>query len=359
MLSAMIMAGGGGTRFWPRSRAARPKQFLTFQGERTLLQEAFDRLAPRIPPERIWVLTAAAHRDEAAHQLPEVPNSQIVGEPIGRDTAACVALGAALIQRQDANATVVVTPADHLIEPARLFQNTLLAAEQYLTEYPQALLTFGIPPTFPSTGYGYIHRGEALGRRQGIDGFRVQRFEEKPPAERAERFLQSGEYDWNSGIFVWRAETVLAEFRRHKPAIAERVARIADAWQRPEQSEVFTREYDSIEKISVDFAILEHAAEVLTLRAPYQWDDVGSWLALERRNPQDAAGNTIQGLHVGFDTQGCVIASDAQHLIATLGVRDLLIIQSGNATLVARRDDEAAVKKIVDALKSQRLEDYL
>lgn len=187
----------------------------------------------------------------------------------------------------------------------------------------------------------------------------MQRFEEKPPAERAERFLQSGEYDWNSGIFVWRAETVLAEFRRHKPGIAERVARIADAWQRPEQAETFAREYESIEKISVDFAILEKAAEVLALRAPYQWDDVGSWLALERRNPQDADGNTIQGLHVGFDTERCVIASDAEHLIATLGVRDLLIIQSGNATLVARREDEAAVKKIVDALKSQGFGNYL
>jgi mannose-1-phosphate guanylyltransferase len=187
----------------------------------------------------------------------------------------------------------------------------------------------------------------------------VRAFKEKPDADTAERFVQSGEYDWNAGIFVWKVATILGELQRQRPATFAAVDRIARAWGAPDQDEVFRREYDGLEKVSIDYAVMEHATEVLVIRATYQWDDVGSWLALERRNPQDADGNTVQGLHVGVDTRNCVVVSDPGHLIATLGVRDLLIVQDGDATLVADRKDEGNVKLIVERLKKGGLEKYL
>lgn len=355
----MIMAGGGGTRFWPRSRTTRPKQFLTFSGDRTLLQGTLDRIAARVPADRTWVITGAAHAAEAARQLPELPASHVVGEPQGRDTAACIGLGAALIARTDPAATMIVLPADHVIEPEREFHRAVHAAEQLATDHPHALLTFGIRPTFPSTGYGYIQRGEPVGQRQGVPAARVKAFKEKPDADTAERFLHSGEYLWNSGIFVWRVAAILGELERQKPTLFDGVQRIAAAWDTPEREAVFAREYAAAEKVSIDYAVMEGAKEVLVIDAPYQWDDVGSWLALERRNPQDAEGNTVQGSHLGLDTHGCVIGSDPGHLIATIGVRDLIVIQSGDATLVAAKKDEAAVKQLVDKMKAGGLGKYL
>ena len=351
MFHAMIMAGGGGTRFWPRSRNARPKQFLSFAADRTLLQATADRIAPVIAAERTWVLTGDAYTAESALQLPEIPTDQIVGEPFRRDTAPCVGLGAALIAKRDPDATIIVMPADHLIEPEREFQRAALAAEQFANEFPNALFTFGIPPTFPSTGYGYIHRGPVAAERNGIRLSKVLEFKEKPDADLAEQYVVSGNYEWNSGIFVWKAKTILKQLQANRPDIHDACIRIADGWDTPNRDAIFRNEYEAIKGTSIDFAVMETAPERMVLQAPYKWDDVGSWLALERHNPQDAAGNTVQGHHVGIDTTGCVIAGEAGHLIATIGVSDLVIIQAGDATLVARKQDEGRVKEIVDRLK--------
>jgi mannose-1-phosphate guanylyltransferase len=355
----MIMAGGGGTRFWPRSRAARPKQFLSFSGERTLLQGTLDRIESQVPRERCWVITSAAHRDEALQQLPDVPAAQIVGEPMGRDTAACIGLGAALIARTDPNATIIVMPADHAIEPPQEFARAVHASAQLSDEFPDALITFGIRPTEPATGYGYIHRGKLVAQRQGVNAFEVQSFREKPSKDVAEKYVAEGDYDWNSGIFVWKAKTILDELQRLKPGIRASVDRIVAGWDSPNRPELFRDEYSKVEKISIDFGVMEKAKRVLVVQAPYQWDDVGSWLALERRNPQDSNGNTIQALHVGIKTSGCVIAADQGRLIATIGVSNLLIIQDGDATLVADRRDEGTVREIVEKLKMPGLEKFL
>ncbi len=355
----MIMAGGGGTRFWPRSRNHRPKQFLTFSGERTLLQGTADRLSALIPPERTWVLTGAMHADLAREQLPEVPAPQIVGEPMGRDTAACIGLGAALIARTDPDATILVTPADHVIEPVREFERAVSAASGFVSDHPQALFTFGIPPTYPATGYGYIHRGRPIGVRNQVPLSAVREFREKPNADLAEQFVASGEYFWNAGIFVWKAATILNELKRQRPALHAACERIADAWNTPDRDPVFRREYEACEKISIDFAVMEHASEVMVIQAPYQWDDVGSWLALERRNPQDVNGNTIQGQHVGINTNHCVVVGDPGHVITTIGVSNLLIVHDGDATLVADRREEATVKQLVEELKRRGLDRYL
>ena len=236
MLHAVIMAGGGGTRFWPRSRKARPKQFLTLTGDRSLLQMALDRVEGMAAPEHTWVVTGEAYRAETAAQLPSLPPDRIVGEPCGRDTAPCIGLGAALIARTDPDAVMLTTPADHVIEPVQEFRRAVLAAVQTAEEHPSALVTFGIPPTFPSTGYGYIHRGAEAGRRNGVGIWRVRGFREKPNADLAERFLVSGEYFWNSGIFVWKVAAVLAQLREQRPLLYSAVQRIADAWSGPNRS---------------------------------------------------------------------------------------------------------------------------
>jgi mannose-1-phosphate guanylyltransferase len=359
MLHAMIMAGGGGTRFWPRSRQKRPKQFLTLVGDRTLLQQALDRVEGQVPPEHTWVITAAAHREEAARQLAGVPQGHVVGEPCGRDTAACIGLGAALIARQDPQAVMIVTPADHVIEPVQEFRRAAHVAELMAQEHPNALITFGIVPTFPATGYGYVQRGAEVAHRQGVGVYRAQAFKEKPSADVAERFVVSGEYYWNSGIFVWKAATILNNLRERQPKIYAAVQRIAEAWGGPDQDRVFQREYEALDKISIDFAVMQEAKEVLVIKAPFRWDDVGSWLALERMHPQDADGNTVLATHAGLKTKGCVIVSDPGHLIATVGVENLLIIQDGDATLVADRRDEGTVKQLVELLKKKGLERYL
>jgi mannose-1-phosphate guanylyltransferase len=360
MLHATIMAGGGGTRFWPRSRQRRPKQFLTMGGERSLLQMAFDRIdACAIPAQRTRVITADAYCEETARQLPALPPEHIVGEPVGRDTAPCIGLAAALVARDDPDAVLLVTPADHVIEPVQQFRAAVHVATRLAEEYPSALVTFGISPTFPATGYGYIQRGELAACRQGIDVFRVRGFREKPAADVAERFVASGEYYWNSGIFVWRAAAVLEEMRSQRPALHDAVRRIADARDTPRWTDVLRDEYSRVEKVSIDYAVMEHAREVLAVQAPYRWDDVGSWLALERMNPQDVDGNTVLAAHCGINTKNCVVVGDPGRLIATVGVRDLLIVQDGDATLIADRRDEGTIKQLVDLLKSKGLERFL
>jgi mannose-1-phosphate guanylyltransferase len=359
MLHALIMAGGGGTRFWPRSRQQRPKQFLTLTGERSLLQSAFDRIEAQVPAERLWVITSNQHQSETAVQLPELGADQIIGEPCGRDTAACIGLGAALICRRDPAAVMLVMPADHVIEPVQEFRRGAHVAEQIALEHPGALITFGVPPTFPATGYGYIHRGAEIATRQGVTVYRVQRFREKPSFDVAESFVASGEYYWNSGIFVWKAATILTHLRERQPKLHSAVERIADAWPTPTREEVLRREYEGLERISIDFAVMEHAQEVLVLQAPFRWDDVGSWLALERMHPQDADDNTVLAEHCAIKTKGCVIVGDPGRMIATIGVQNLIIIQDGNATLVADRNDEGTVKQIVELLKKKGLETYL
>jgi mannose-1-phosphate guanylyltransferase len=359
MLHAVIMAGGGGTRFWPRSRNLRPKQFLTVTGERSLLQMAFDRIEAQAGSKRTWIITSAAHTGETAKQLPGLAADQIVGEPCGRDTAACIAVGAALVARRDPDAVMVVMPADHVIEPIQEFGRAIQVSEQMALEHPKALVTFGITPTYPSTGYGYIQRGPVVSTRQGIGVYKVAAFREKPSPENAERFVASGEYFWNSGIFVWRADAILSAFAEYQPALHQAAGRIAAAWDSSNREQVFAKEYEGLTKISIDYAVMEHAREVLVVQAPYRWDDVGSWLALERMNPQDENRNTVLAQHCGIDTKNCVIVGDRDRLLTTIGVQDLIIIQDGNATLVAHRKDESGVKKLVELLKQRGLEKYL
>jgi len=353
------MAGGGGTRFWPRSRAERPKQFLQLAGDGTLLQQALDRIESLVPAARSWVITAEKYRDLVARQVPRLIPEQIIGEPVGRDTAPCIAVAAALMARQDPQGVMLVTPADHIIEPAQEFRRAALVAEQMTLDHPNAIITFGIRPTFPATGYGYIHSGPRVSQRQGVDVFRAAGFREKPAADLAEQMLSTGEYFWNSGIFVWRTATILGALKTNQPRLHDAAQRIADAWPTAKRDEVLRLEYQAMDRISIDYAVMEKAKDVLIVEAPFRWDDVGSWRALERLHPQDADGNTVLAQHCGLNTKNCLVAADEGTFVATIGVDNLLIVQDGDAILIADRRDEGAVKQLVERMRKKSLEKYL
>lgn len=355
MLHAVIMAGGSGTRFWPLSRKRLPKQFLKLFGERSLIQQTADRIQGLVGAGGILVITNEEQVPPTKEQLPDLASSRIVGEPCGRDTAACIALAAALLLKEDPAAHMIVLAADHLIGPLDAFHAAVRAADQVLAEHPEALVTFGIPPTQPATGYGYLRRGAQVTTAQGTAIYKLKSFHEKPDRARAEEFLASGEYYWNSGIFCWQAATILGEIDRNCPALGQAVRRIANAWGTPEQETVFAAEYAALPKISIDYAVMEKSRDVYMVEAPFQWDDVGSWLALDRVLPQDSHRNVVIGNHDGVRTEGCIVVGDSSHRIATLGVRDLIIVHTSDVTLVADRKDEQSVKELIAALQSRGL----
>src|SRR4051812_26680131 len=337
MLHAVVMAGGSGTRFWPKSRRDRPKQLLRLYGDATMLQQTVERIAPLVPPERTLIITGADQAEAVRAQLPQLPAENVVAEPCPRDTAPCVGLAASLVARADPEGTMIVMPADHVIQPAEKFLATVRAAAALVDDDPTAFVTFGIRPTRPETGYGYIERGEALPARDGIAVNRVVQFREKPDLDTARRFLAEGRFAWNSGIFLWRARAILEGLHAHRPELAAALARVGQALGTPQEADAIAREYPRMEKVPIDKAVMEKAANVLVLEVVYDWNDVGDWRALTALVPPDERGNTTQGAVVAAETTGSIIVAD-DGLIATLGVDDLVIVQSGGATLVARKD---------------------
>ena len=362
MQYGVIMAGGAGTRLWPLSRSDRPKQLLPVVRGKSLLQLSYERLRGLLPPDRIFVCTGAPHGQAVLDNLPELPKENLLGEPTGRDTANAVGFPAAVLRQRDKDAVTAVVTADHVIAPLEKFQAAIKTAFDVVAAEPNSLVTFGIVPAYGHTGLGYIHRGESLATSGGRIGgaYRVLSFKEKPDKSTADRYAESGRYYWNSGMFVWRCDTVLDELQQHLPQSYRGLTQIAQTWDDPAKRDAVLREvYPELPKISIDYAVMEHAREVLVVQAPFRWDDVGSWLALERMHPQDVDGNTILATHCGLHTRDCIIAADPGHLVATVGVDNLLIVQDGDATLVADRRDEGAVKQLVDLLKKKGLEKYL
>jgi len=350
MLYAIIMAGGSGTRFWPKSRRGRPKQLLRLAGETTMLQQTVARIEPLVPRSRILIVTG---RDQAAAtraQLPDVPSENVIAEPSPRDTAPCVGLAAGIVTHRDPAGTMIVMPADHVIEPAEAFRATVQAAVSVVEDDPTALVTFGIAPTRPETGYGYIERGALLETRHGIPVYRVVQFREKPDRATAERFLAAGSFAWNSGIFLWRAATILEEMRAQRPQLAAALEPILQALGTPDEAAALARLFHQLERVSIDKAVMEHAPNVRMLEVPYLWNDVGDWRALASLLEQDAAGNAIEGHVLARDTTNSIIISDDGGLVATLGVDNLVVVHSGKATLVARKDQLDKLKALVESL---------
>jgi mannose-1-phosphate guanylyltransferase len=362
MLHVVIMAGGAGTRFWPESRAARPKQLLPLAGERTLLQQTAARLGALVPADRLWVLTAARLVEPIARQLPAVPASAILAEPCKRDTAPAIGLAAIHLTRIDPDATMAVLPSDHVIRSVDAFQHAIAAAAKLVEAQPTRIVTFGIKPTYPAESFGYIERGGAVGPpRDAADlrVFAVERFREKPSADVARQFLSSGSFYWNSGIFVWRAQTILDALARHEPAMHARLMTIAAAIGTPQYQATLEREFIAIKGKSIDYAVMEHARDVLVVEAPFDWDDVGSWQAIARLSTPDEQGNTVQAKHLGVNTSGTLIRSIDDHLIVTLGLSDMIIVRTPDATLIARKDDEESIRQIVKLLEERGWREYL
>lgn len=350
MLHAVVMAGGSGTRFWPKSRRNRPKQLLRLYGEATMLQQTVARVAPLVPPARVLVITGADQADAVRAQLPDLPAGNVVSEPCPRDTAPCVGLAAAIIARADPDGTMIVMPADHVIRPDEPFRATVRAALSVIEADPTAFVTFGVRPTRPETGYGYIERGRRLGAPDGVELHEVAQFREKPDRATAERFLAEGRFAWNSGIFLWKARAILDALARYRPGIADVLGRIAPALGTPAEGEVVAREFPAMERIPIDKAVMEKAPNVRVLDVIYDWNDVGDWRSLSALVEPDADGNTVQGPVCLVDTKNTIVVADGGNLVATLGVEDLVIVQSGGATLVARKDQLDKLKGLVEGL---------
>lgn len=350
MLHAVVMAGGSGTRFWPKSRRHRPKQLLRLFGDATMLQQTVSRVWPMIPLERTWIVTGADQAEMVRGQLPDLRADHVVTEPCPRDTAPCVGLAAITVARVDPEAIMLMMPADHVIGPPERFRDAVRAAVDVIQAEPSTFVTFGIRPTHPETGYGYIERDELIGKPNGISLHRVMRFREKPNRATAEGFLSTGRFVWNSGIFLWRANAIIDALARHRPAVHAGLMKIADAMGTPDADRVLAEEFPKLEKIPIDKAVMEKAEDVKVFEVTYDWSDVGDWRALSAFLAADEQGNSIEGnVHPYISRNNIIVAEDG-HLIATLAVDDLVIVQSGGATLVAKKAELDRLKELVEGL---------
>jgi mannose-1-phosphate guanylyltransferase len=360
MLHAIIMAGGTGTRFWPASRNASPKQLLQLVGNATMLRQTIDRLGKLVPSDRLLIVTNERLVEVVRKQLPELPVNAVVGEPCKRDTAPCIGLAAMLVSRNDPDATMAVMPADHIIRPVEMFQAAIRQAGSLVDESPGRIVTFGIKPTYAAEVFGYIHRGKPLeSSAAAAPAYNVQQFKEKPDAATAKKYAASGEYYWNSGIFVWRATTILDALRRRHPEMLKHLQAIVDAWDTNQHQAVFDREFAAIKPISIDYAVMEHATDVAVIEAPFEWDDLGGWQSLARLAGTDESGNTIVGKHLGLSTTGTIIRTGDNHLVVTLGLSDCIVVHTPNATLVANKHDEEQIREVVKRLEELGWTEYL
>lgn len=338
------MAGGAGVRLWPLSRRARPKQIIRLFGGKSLLRQSFERISATIPPEQINVITSQAHLPIIAEEIPELPARNLLGEPEGRDTAAAVGLAAAVVVGRDPDAVIGMFTADHIITPLDRFSRTVETAFDLAEQHADALVTMGIRPNRPDTNYGYIKRGARV-----ADGvYRAEKFTEKPTVAKALKYISDGDYYWNSGMFAWRAATILDQLKKQMPATHDAVREIAAAWDTQGRDGKLAALYPKLMKISIDFAVMERAEHVLLVEMDCHWVDVGSWPAIESVIGADGDGNVAacpKVIHLG--SRGNIVVSEDEHLIATIGIDDLVIVHSSEATLICTKRDAQSIKELV------------
>lgn len=364
MRYSMIMAGGAGTRLWPMSRAARPKQLLPFIHDgaasgatdrgRSLLELAAERLEGVVPPERRLICAAERYRDAILGSVPGMSNDRYLGEPMGRDTVNAVGFAAAVLCHQDPAAVFAVLTSDHLIEPLAAFSRCLDLGFRVVEDDPHRFVTFSIVPTFPATGYGYVERGESLA---GFDGaFRGRRFVEKPDLATAQEYLRAGSFGWNSGMFVLSAKTVLEALDRFRPDIAAGLRRIGAAWGTPHQQAVLDEVYPTLFRISVDFALMEPASRdetlsVCTIPMDVRWKDVGSWPTYGETLVADPHGNRANTSTMHVESRNVLaVSDDPDHMITTIGLSDVIIVRTADATLVCAASHAEQVKQIATSV---------
>jgi mannose-1-phosphate guanylyltransferase len=358
----VIMAGGSGTRLWPLSRSDKPKQLLPLVRGKSLLQLSYERLLGVVDPKNIYVCTGASYAEQVLACLPDLPRENLLGEPQGRDTANAVGFSAAVLHKKDPDAIACVVTADHVIEPIEQFQKSLRTAFSVAEERPRSLVTFGIVPTHGHTGLGYIHRGTALPLKSGeTSAFQVQAFREKPDKVTADQYVDSGRYYWNSGMFVWRCDTVLDELSAFLPENRRMLDQIAAAWGTPSQQQVLNDLYPQLRKISVDYAVMEPASQgkgnsqVVVVEMPVQWLDVGSWPALADTLATDDRNNATDAQTAVFvdSDDNIVISSDPEHLVSLVGVSDMIVVHTRDATLVCQKTEAQRVKDLVQKIREK------
>lgn len=359
----LVMAGGRGERFWPVSREKTPKQLIRLLGDRSFLQQTVDRVLELVPIENILIITNQAQTNEVKKQLPNLPVENIIAEPCGRDTCAAISLGAALVASRNSKATMAVLPADHLIQDRKKFQRVLKDCYHLASRQP-ALVTIGIRPTEPATGYGYIMTDSMLKPELGkvkiqTPFWKVRQFVEKPNLAKAKRFLKSGNYRWNAGMFVWSVETFLHALETHRPKMAEACRNWTRLANRPTLlKRALKKEYPDIERISIDFALMEKAGNVVMAEGAFDWDDLGSWTALERHLASDGNRNCFRGDLMQLDSHGNIIFDARKKKgrpIALIGILDCIVVQTDDACLIAAKSHSQQIKQLVQMLaKDQR-----
>jgi mannose-1-phosphate guanylyltransferase len=357
MLHAIILAGGSGTRLWPASRMDKPKHLLVFEEQQTLLQATLERLTGLVPPDRVWIVTNRTQAAQVADSLPHFDAGHIWAEPFARNTAPSIGWAALKLRHVDPDAVMVVLPADHIIKPAPVFRKTIQDAADIVQQSPETLVTIGIKPTFPATSYGYIQRGDVVDESK-CSAFHVRQFCEKPKQEIAEEFYQSGEYYWNAGIFVWKAETILELLNRFEPEIGFWLCQIGQSFGTSEEINAAVQAFEQMKSLSIDYAVMERAENVVVLEAEFDWNDVGTWTALDRlyADRKDKQGNlAIDTNIVAIDSTGCTVrCDDPGHLVALIGLQDIMVIQTADATLIVRKDQEESVRCVVEELKKRQ-----
>lgn len=353
---AVIMAGGQGTRFWPESRSEKPKQFLTLIGNRSLIQQSYDRLKDLFPPHQVLVVVGSAHLDLAQRQLPDLPPENFLVEPIGKNTAPCIGLAAVHIRKRDPGATMLIFPADHMIQGLSDFHLCLKKGIQWAAK-SDYLVTIGIMPSRPDTGYGYVER-EEVPIDNGPSVYSVKRFVEKPDLDTAMEFIKSGRYYWNSGIFIWRVDLILSKIQQYLPELYSGLIQIENNIGTDGEDAVMRTVFNNLEAISIDYGILEKSHQILLVQGDFGWDDLGSWGALADTSASDSLGMVVQGDYVGIDNTNCFIHGQ-NLLIAALGVHDLVIVQSGNVVLVCDKKRTQEVRNLLQQVKEQNMEHYI
>lgn len=352
---ALIMAGGRGERFWPKSRIDMPKQFLSLTNDgKTMIQHTVERILPLIDIRDIYVVTNKNYKKLLGEQLPELPEENILYEPVGRNTAPCIGLGAVHIQKKYGDVVMYVLPSDHLITHPQIFRKTLSNAAE-VAKMGEYLVTIGITPVHPETGYGYIRFNPEIMKDAA---YAVECFVEKPDIETAREYLASQQYLWNSGMFTWKVSTILKNMELFMPELYQGLLRIQDAIGTEKQDMVLEKEFSSFHSESIDYGVMEKANDIYILSASFGWDDVGSWLALERLQQRNEFGNVVNGNVVLVDTKNSIIQGK-EKLIATVGVEGLIIIDSEDATLICDKNSTGDIKKIIENLKICNRTEYL
>ena len=349
----VIMAGGRGERFWPQSRLTRPKHLLPIVGDSAMLAQTVDRLEGLVKPENIFVITNVEQREAVLDCCPTLLPERVIGEPVGRDTAAAVGLAALLVDHEQKDAAFALLPADHVIEDGAGFRSVLESSFE-AAEKNDFLVTIGIKPTFPSTGYGYLCQGSEMEEASGRLVSQVDRFVEKPDLETAEKYLAEGGYFWNAGMFVWRPSVILSAIAKHVPGLSGGLDQLREDWSK-NGSLVAAMEkvYPELEKISVDFAVMEKADGVVMLESDFDWDDVGEWPAIARHYSADENGNVFKGDGVAVDSNGNLAFAEDGHCVTLLGVKDLIVVQSGDATMVCHKDRAQEVKALAQKVSDK------